>query len=63
MLTMVIVFILELFTFFTLFLRYKTRQKLTISPLNVGIILRNDLLILECEWSIRVPFADRMVSQ
>ena len=63
MLTIEIIFILELFTFFALFLRYKIRLKLTISPLNVGIILRDDLLILECEWSIRVPFADRMVSQ
>lgn len=31
--------------------------------MNVGVVLRHDLLIFKGEWAIRVPLADRVVSQ
>lgn len=36
---------------------------LTVRPLNVSIIFRNDLLIFICERSIRIPLADCMISK
>lgn len=38
-------------------------KRITVSPLDMRIILSNDNLILECERTIRVPLANSVVSQ
>jgi hypothetical protein len=38
-------------------------MNLTISPLNMRVILRDNLLIFKVEWTIRIPLADCVISQ